>query len=142
MKTHKTNFKAKVKIILFAIFLFAISLAGSTQDSCFLIFDKDMNLRISDNFLALANVPKIEEIYINPGANLFYIEFEETDEELNIENWMSNENFSSETSNFEWDKIESEQELEIEDWMIKENTFGNAEPELEIENWMTESWTN
>ena len=142
MKTHKANLIKNLKAITFAIILFTISLVGSTQDSCLLIFDKDMNLRLSDNVYAMVDVSRIEEIYINPDANLYYIEFEGVDEDLNIERWMSSEKFVSTGASFEWENEECEENLEIEEWMYKENTITENEPDLEIEKWMSDSWTN
>jgi len=141
MKTQKTNLNKKLKATLFIVIFFTVTLVGSTQDSCLLTFDKDMNLKISDDVLAMVDIPEIEEIYINPRANLYIIEFEETDEYLEIEEWMTKESFSSTNVNFEWEITDREDDLEIEEWMYKEKSFEDEESELEIEKWMTESWS-
>jgi len=67
----------------------------------------------------------------------------ETEEPLNIEDWMSNENtFDGFSAALE---TETETEMVIEDWMMNENSFTavfNIETEtenpLQVEDWMTE----
>lgn len=70
---------------------------------------------------------------------------EEIESPLEVENWMTDEN-SFNPSNFELIQ-ETDNQLEIEDWMLNENLFGeisDIEEPLELEDWMLseEVWNN
>jgi hypothetical protein len=69
-----------------------------------------------------------------------FMNFEvETEESLDVEDWMTNENTFNVNSMYL--EVETEESLEVEDWMTNENTFNvsfveEIEEPLEVENWM------
>lgn len=145
MKTQNL-IKRTAVFLLLAFALVPLTWSSFANDTCLLVIDKNFNVRICENLLAYSDMPKIEEIYINPSANLYFIEFKQEEDELEIEDWMKNEyfkkSFDLNTYQFEWEIAEEEEELEIEEWMVAPNLFTEEEePELEIEDWMFETWS-
>ena len=65
---------------------------------------------------------------------------QETETNLELENWMINDNTWSLNNNF---VEETEAELELENWMTSDKTWNveeiNIEPELTLQNWMIDS---
>lgn len=138
MKTTMINLPQPIKVILFTITFLFVSMAFYPQDSCITIINKKFEVKICGEQLAYTTIPKIKEIYINPKANVYYIEFEEEEGELKIENWMSAENFSN--------KEISENEPSNSDLYETDSTLNpfifeeEEEPELDIEPWMSDIW--
>jgi len=66
--------------------------------------------------------------------NLDILEEEATEEEMEVEPWMLD--FNAGVQTFEFLNIEAETELETEEWMLDVDEFVTAEDEVELESWM------
>lgn len=145
MKTINNVQKAISKSLVVGLSLVLISITLNAQD-----FWKSLPKNNSFNEFAFAIVEnKLEanpvsadaSISIDANAMAAYLE-EETEESLELEEWMINENYFA-TFIFVEDEIENP--LELEDWMTNETRFDansmyfevETEETLELENWMT-----
>jgi hypothetical protein len=146
MKTRNNVQKAITKSLAVIISLVLISITVNAQDFWRTVLENN-----SFNQIALAMVDNTEVSSVSVDANSFsemdtYAEFTfvETEEALEIENWMTNENNFFASMNIE---TEVDEALEVEGWMTKESLFDGTsfylevetEEALEIENWMTET---
>ena len=137
MKTRNNVQKAILRSAAVIISFVLISLTVSAQD-----FWKKLLANSSFNEIAIAmtetskkaEVPVDSEMKI---SNTFFMN-EESEEQLQIEDWMTNENnFNS--SVFTITDVQ-ESALNIENWMMDDHLFENnleTEPELKVEDWMT-----
>jgi len=146
----KTNFKSqeknhvqKTSLNVFAIIISLVILSVTVDAQ-----------GIWKSFLEMSNANKNDLVVVNntenltteDEANVFttnsyaaYSE-QETEETLNLEDWMTNESY------FEENTLETETEdaLKLEEWMTNENYFNSStflfdtetDRPLELENWM------
>jgi len=144
MKTRNNVQKAATKTLAVIISLVLISFTVKAQD-----FWKNVLSNNSFNQIAMVMVDNSTSSANESGsASASYADMfaeyltEESDDALDVEDWMVNENNFFRSVNLE---NESEGSLEMEDWMTNENLFNvtaealQAEPEsaMELENWMT-----
>ena len=137
MKTKNNVQKAILRSVAVVVSFVLISFTVSAQD-----FWKKLLTNSSFNEIAIAMVEtsgKSENSKLpmsDFGGNFNTVE--EYDPMLELENWMTNENyFNSVIWNF---NTEMESPLELENWMTDENRFNSAEngdQSLELEDWMT-----
>ncbi|MCY1721568.1 hypothetical protein OU798_14525 [Prolixibacteraceae bacterium Z1-6] len=141
MKTKDNVQKAITKSLAVIISLVLISITVNAQD-----FWKTVLENSSFSQLAMAMTseatPASADANSTTDASAFaeYLT-EETEESLQLENWMTNENNFFETVNIE---TEIENRLEIESWMTNESLFNGVaayfevetEEALELEDWM------
>lgn len=137
MKT-KNNVQQTILKSMAVVFSVAlISLTVNAQDFWQSIYE---NNGFKDIAMAMVNI-KTETSVESTNADLFSYYTEETEESLEIENWMMDE-YSFGT--FVTMETENESPLELEGWMTNDSYFNNAsemfieetENELEIEDWM------
>ena len=143
MKTKNNIQKAAFKSVIAATGLAMLSLTLNAQDSLKSLFENN-----GANHMALATKTDDNRFksnvktksFINTNTFAAYLT-EETEEPLQVEDWMLNEdNFS----NLFYIEAETESSLELEDWMIKESNFDvnlfnfevETEEELSLEGWM------
>ena len=134
MKTKNNVQKAVLRSAAVIASFILISLTVSAQD-----FWKKLLTNSSFNEIALAMTENSETKSNSENTTSFpYFLNEESDEALQLEDWMLNKN-NFEYSTFQYQE-EQEQGLDVEDWMLNEKCFENLhenEPELKVENWMT-----
>jgi len=144
MKTRNNVQKAATKTLAVIISLVLISFTVKAQD-----FWKNVLSNNSFNQIAMVMVDNTESSVNESNsasasiADMFaeYL-VEESDEVLDVEDWMVNENNFYRNLDIE---TEAEGNLELEGWMMNEDVFNTvtealqAEPEesMELENWMT-----
>ena len=140
MKT-KNNVQKTILRSAAVVFSFVlISITVSAQD-----FWKRLLENSSFNEIALAMVETSDEIGTTESTteSFNFILFEnESEQTLEIEEWMHNDNYFGVTStqNTVESDMETEMEVEVEAWMLDENIFSveeNFENELVLEAWMT-----
>lgn len=146
MKTTNNVQKAITKSLAVIISLVLISITVNAQDFWRTVLENN-----SFNQIALAMVDNTEVSTVSVDANSYtdmdaYAEFTlvETEEALEVESWMTNENNFFSSLNLE---TEVEAALEVENWMTTESLFDGTsayleietEEALELENWMTET---
>ena len=140
----KTNFKSKTEsnvqeaisksmAVIISIALISISL--NAQDFNYSTFEK---INFNETTLAMAdNSTKTSFSSTNSNA---LIVFTETEEALQLEDWMMDEsNFSA----LNLLATESESPMELESWMTNESVFNSGSSYLEVENeeaLVLESW--
>lgn len=143
MKTKNNIQKAAFKSVIAATGLAMLSVTLNAQDSLKSLFENNgtnhMALAIkTDNNWFKSNVKS--KNHINTNTFAAYLA-EETEEPLQLEDWMLNEdNFS----NLFLIEAETEGSLELEGWMTKESNFDvnsfnfevETEEELSLEGWM------
>lgn len=141
MKTKNNVQKTILKSTAIAVIFGLISLTVNAQ---FLhtAFNKQQN---HDLILALANDNtnlSYASLNISTSKDGFYANYltTEKEENLEIENWMTNENLFDATMQIE---EETESSLQLEDWMTNETNFVAAstiveetETPMVLENWM------
>lgn len=144
MKTRNNVQKAITKSLAVIISLVLLSITVNAQNFWKTVLENNSFSQIA---LAMADVPETStassDAFTTSDMNA-YAEYMvvESEEALDLENWMVNEN-----NFFTTIEIESavESTLELEDWMTNESLFnGNAaylnietEEALEVEDWMT-----
>jgi len=126
MKTQVTN-SAKKVIVTFVIVLTVsiMNIANAQGIAGFVAMFSPVNAMNSTNVEKMA-------VLVSEELN---------DSELNVEDWMSNDNY--------WRVNEQDEQLEVEDWMSNENYWGVKEQAdfsdspLTVENWMSSDvyWT-
>lgn len=143
MKTKNNIQKAAFKSVIAATGLAMLSVTLNAQDSLKSLFENNGTNHIAlaikkDNNWFKSNVKS--KNFINSNTFAAYLA-EETEEPLQLEDWMLNEdNFSNLVHN----EAETEGSLEIEAWMTKESNFDvnsfnfevETEEELSLEGWM------
>ena len=136
MKTKNNVQKTILRSIAVIVSFVLISFTVSAHD-----FWKKLLENSSFNEIALAMVEtskettNAESTAADFNLNLLENELEPT---LEMEDWMSNDNFFG-ISNYEMES-EIESDLSLQDWMLNENLFQveqNEEMPLELEAWMT-----
>ena len=136
MKTKNNVQKTILRSVAVVVSFVLISLTVSGQD-----FWKKLLVNSSLNEIALAMVetPKATETSENVSETFnFSILETENDPTSVMENWMIDDNYFGVTG-FEFVQ-EYDNELEIEEWMLNEDLFQakeNGENMLELESWMT-----
>jgi hypothetical protein len=168
MKTKNNVQQAILKSLAVVFSLVLISLTVNAQDFWKSIYE---NNGIKEIGLAMVDVNEEANTELT-DANSFSAFLEvESEEALEIENWMMNENnfvtfisleeeienpleveyWMTNENNFNPSTMsliqENDNELEIEDWMLNHDLFianGELEQPLEVEEWMvsSETWTN
>ena len=135
MKTKNNVQKAILRSVAVVVSFVLISLTVSGQD-----FWKKLLANSSFNEIALAMVETSKETeksdYTTENFN-FYFSENENEPNLELEEWMLDDNYF-EIAGFEFTE-ESESVLEIEEWMLNENLFqveDTSEESLELEAWM------
>jgi hypothetical protein len=136
MKTKNNVQKTILRSVAVIVSFILISFTVSAQD-----FWKKLLENSSFNEIALAMVETSKETTdaesttADFNLNLLENELEPT---LEMEDWMSNDNFFGITNYGMVNEIESD--LTLQDWMLNENLFQveqNEEMPLEVEAWMT-----
>ena len=136
MKTKNNVQKTILRSVAVIVSFVLISFTVSAQD-----FWKKLLENSSFNEIALAMVEtsketsNAESTSADFNLNLLENELEPT---LEMEDWMSNDNFFGITNYEIGSEIESD--LTLQDWMLNENLFQvnqNEEMPLEVEAWMT-----
>ncbi len=141
MKTKNNVQKAITKTLAAGMSLVLISITVNAQD-----FWKSLFENSSFNTIATAmvdNNPKVTNNETITSATANFATFnEETEKNLELESWMTDE--SNFTATFTSENNEVEAPLSLEDWMTSKNLFEvnllNAvedEKSLELESWMT-----
>ena len=168
MKTKNNVQQAILKSLAVVFSLALVSITVNAQDFLKSIYE---NNGFKDIALAMVEV-KDETSNEISNADAFTTLFEvESEEALDVENWMVNEssfgtfvsieeendnpleleNWMTDNSYFDITSTklieETENELAIEDWMVNDDLFtttGNDEQPLKVEDWMVskETWTN
>ncbi len=146
MKTKNNVQKAILKSLAIVASLVLISITVSAQD-----FWKTLLENSSFNEIALAmsnnnNEASSESAETSTDLSLFAaILAEETEESLEMEDWMINENHFAIFFTIE---EETEEALELEDWMINEDNFTasfslleETDEPFELEDWMLNTST-
>lgn len=138
MKTKDNVQQAILKSLAVVFSLVLISITVNAQDFWKSIYENNGFKEIA---LAMAEV-KPEATTEANDANTFSAFLEvESEETLDVEDWMMNENNFSAGNSFE---VEIESPLDIETWMTDDNYFNpstfqfieETDNELEIEDWM------
>jgi len=142
MKTKNNVQKAITKTLAAGISLVLISITVNAQD-----FWKSFIENSGLNSIATAMVEPISETtktetYTVTTTDLTAF-IEETDEPMELENWMTDESIFNSSLNIE---NETEESLALENWMTTENTFyasnfvleEESEEALKLESWMTD----
>lgn len=168
-KVMKTNFKTETGIkvqksiskslaIVTSIALISITL--NAQDLNYSLFEK---ISFNENPLAMIHTPAKTSVELVDLSAFAALAESETEEALQLEDWMMNENnfttgalveTESESSmeleswmtneslfdiHSAYMKVETEEALKLESWMLNENLFTtelNVDQPLELENWM------
>lgn len=132
MKTKNNVQKTVLRSAAVVVSFVLISLTVTAQD-----FWKTILANSSFNEIALAmsetakksNAPESASDNNSP----IYIYENEFDGKLDVENWMTDNNFFSSTAILQ---VEKDNTLQVEDWMLNSSLFSN-EGELKVEDWMT-----
>ena len=140
MKTKNNVQKAITKTLAAGISLVLISITVNAQD-----FWKSFIENSGLNSIAIAMVEPISETtktetYAVTNADLTAF-IEETDEPMELENWMTDESIFNSSLSIE---NETEEALKLESWMTDDSYFGvstfkiveETEEPLELEDWM------
>jgi len=144
MKTKNNVQKAILKSLAVVVSFVLISFTVSAQDFWESLFE---NSTFSEIALAMAESnPETSQAFSDAASSANLNAFtslleEETEEDLDVEDWMTNEaNFA--TSFLFEEEIESQ--IELENWMTDESNFNGTlmilevetEDNLEVESWM------
>ena len=144
MKTRNNVQKAITKSLAVIISLVLLSITVNAQNFWKTVLENNSFSHIA---LAMAEVsensPASADAYTTSNMDAYAEYFVvETEEALDLENWMVNENNFFATVTIE---TAVESSLELEDWMTNESLFNGTaaylevetEQALEVENWMT-----
>ncbi len=128
---QKTILRSAAVIVSFVLISFTVS----AQD-----FWKRLLENSSFNEIALAMVETSNEMETTESTESFDFNLleQESEQALNLEDWMMDNNFFG-VSELEITEI-SEKDMEIEAWMLNESLFNvgeNNKNEMELESWMT-----
>ena len=132
MKTKNNVQKKIAKLVTLGFMLVAMSIGGYAQN---LGNSFPEVLAMGHNSVETYSAPNDANVYAS-----YFVEV--TEEALELEDWMTDENrFDGYSVNLQ---SEMEEALEIEEWMIDESTFNHLsfqcieekEAELEVEEWM------
>lgn len=143
MKTKNNVQKTVLRTVAVIVSFVLISFTVAAQD-----FWKTLLTNSSFNQIALAMVETSKKSDVPASAsntnNGYCIYENDYDNKLNVEDWMTNNDYFRPTSFLQ---VEKENDLQVEDWMLEENLFTVAhetESPLTLENWMTsnEVWNN
>jgi hypothetical protein len=136
MKTKNNVQKAILRSGAVVVSFVLISFTVSAQD-----FWKRLLTNSSFNEIAIAMVEtsgKTETAALPAKhSSDVFVFYQETEPALELESWMTNTNYFTE-STVQFDKV-TEEPLELENWMLDENHFNstnNGEKALELEDWM------
>ncbi len=142
MKTKNNVQKTILRSVAVVISFVLISLTVSAQD-----FWKKLLANSSFNEIAIAmtETSKKSETPVNSEmskSNTLFMN-EVSEGQLQIEDWMTDENYFN-PAVFKISDVQ-ESSLDVEDWMLNEKLFEKSletEPELKVEGWMTsdEAW--
>lgn len=140
MKTKNDVQKATTKLLALGFILVVLGLSANAQN-----LGKSLADIVSFKGLDLAMVDNsIESNSASTGAEVYALNLEvETEEALELEDWMTDENSFDVYSHYF--QTEQEEALELEDWMMDESIFNHSsfrftvetESQLELEDWMT-----
>ncbi|GET21026.1 hypothetical protein [Prolixibacter denitrificans] len=126
MKTQANNSAKKVMVTFMIVLTVSVmNIANAQGISGFVAMLSPVNAMNSTTVEKMA-------VLVNEELN---------DDELKVEDWMSNDNY--------WRVSEQDEQLEVEDWMSSENYWGVKEQAnfsdspLTVENWMSSDsyWT-
>jgi hypothetical protein len=142
MKTKNNNWKAALKSLAAAIGFALIGLTVNAQMSSY--FENAGNstmAMITEKTVTSAFATTVNTKALAATDVLAIYLFNETEEPLQLEDWMLKENNFSTMYSIE---NENEPALEIEEWMTNESNFEasvmslktESEEELQVENWM------
>ncbi len=146
MKTRNNVQKAISKSLAVIISLVLISLTVNAQDFWRTVMENNSFSQIAmvmvDN--TEVSTASVDAYSASDMDNFTKYTAVETEEALNIEEWMVNENNFFTTLNIE---TEVEEALEVESWMTNENLFDGmakyfeveTESNLEVEDWMKDT---
>jgi len=141
MKTKNNVQKTITKTLAAGMSLVLISITVSAQD-----FWKSFAENSGLNAIATAMAEPVPETTKNETYNVSSADLtafmEETEEPMELENWMMDDHTFSASFSIE---SETEKPLALEDWMTNENTFNTSnfvmeeesEEALSLESWMT-----
>lgn len=144
MKTKNNVQKTILRAVAVVVSFVLISFTVSAQD-----FWKKLLTNSSFNEIALAMVetPKETNVPTNSGAenSTLFIFDEVYEPALELEAWMTGENYFGNSSLQITEEVDNS--LELEDWMLNDELFGSdveIEQSLELEAWMTsdEFWNS
>lgn len=135
MKTKNNVQKTVTRSAAVIVSFVLISFTVTAQD-----FWKTVLTNSSFNQIALAMVETskktaVPEKTTGSGASNYYYE-SENDAELVVEDWMTGNDYFKPTA---FIPVEKENDLQIEEWMLNENLFSvetETEANLKVENWM------
>ena len=135
MKTKNNVQKAILRSAAVVISFVLISFTVSAQD-----FWKRLLENSSFNEIALAMVETSNEMETTEPTESFDFNLleQESEQALNLEDWMMDNNFFG-VSELEVNEV-NEKDLEVEAWMLDESLFNvekNNGNEMELESWMT-----
>jgi len=146
MKTKNNVQKAVIKSLAIVISLVLISFTVSAQNFWKALLENNSLNEIAMFMVETKHAATVATEAATGSTNLSaYAAYTkaETEEALNLEDWMTNDNYFLPATFSMADEIESP--LELESWMTSDNyfdTFSNlnevdAEKPLELESWMT-----
>ena len=131
---QKTVLRAAAVVVSFVLISFTVA----AQD-----FWKTVLTNSSFNQIALAMVETSKKSDVPATAsktnNVSYIYEKDYDDKLNVEDWMTNNEYFTLASFL---PVEKDNDLQLEDWMLDENLFAvtaETESPLALESWMTSS---
>jgi len=136
---QKTVLRSAAVIVSFVLISFTVA----AQD-----FWKTVLTNSSFNQIALAMVETSKKsnapVAASKTNSANYIYENDYDDKLVVENWMTDNEYFNQAI---IQPVEKESDLQIEDWMLNENLFeveNETESALTLENWMTsnEVWNN
>ena len=135
MKTKNNVQKAILRSAAVVVSFVLISFTVSAQD-----FWKRLLENSSFNEIALAMVETSNEMETTEPTESFDFNLleQESEQALNLEDWMMDNNFFG-VSELEVNEV-NEKDLEVEAWMLDESLFNvekNNGNEMELESWMT-----
>jgi hypothetical protein len=143
MKTKNNVQKTVLRTGAVVVSFVLISFTVAAQD-----FWKTVLTNSSFNQIALAMVETSKKSDVPAAASNtnkgYYIYENDYDDKLNVEDWMTNNDYFTPASFLQ---VEKENDLLVEDWMLDENLFtvaNETESPLALESWMTSSkvWNN
>ena len=141
MKTKNNVQKAITKSLAVIISLVLLSITVQAQEFWESVWSNNSINKIA---MAMVNDPENYPTKIKSGKtnNAWYFE-EETEQNLQLEDWMVNDNLFYINTN--WFNVETEPALQLEDWMMNQDLFNvkaleisnETESPLLMEDWMT-----
>ena len=143
MKTKNNVQKTVLRTAAVVASFVLISFTVAAQD-----FWKTVLTNSSFNQIALAMVETSKTSDVPATASktnkVNYIYENDYDDKLDIEDWMTNNEYFTSASFL---PVEKENDLQLEDWMLDENLFAvtiETESPLTLESWMTSTsvWNN